>query len=173
MNPWLIFGAAKGTGAHLVDCALENQRPIFALLRREEDAARLRERGVIALVGDATDTVVVERLCTMAGPDSTVISTMGGSQDYLAHRTVIDAAQKSGIKNMLMVTSLGCGDSWPTLSERAKAAFGQAVRGKVIGRSLATDQWAWLLHSSPRRSLKRRGDEKGSVLSTSGSARLR
>lgn len=68
----------------------------------------------------------------MAGPDSTVISTMGGSQDYLAHRTVIDAAQKSGIKNMLMVTSLGCGDSWPTLSERAKAAFGQAVREKSL-----------------------------------------
>ncbi|GKX54605.1 hypothetical protein SOASR030_07170 [Leminorella grimontii] len=132
MSVWLIFGAAKGTGAHVLEYALAHQRQVFALLRREEDAARLRERGVIALVGDATDAAAVERICTMAGADCTIVSTMGGSHDYLAHRTVIDAAEKAGIKDMVMVTSLGCGDSWPTLSDRAKAAFGQAVREKSL-----------------------------------------
>jgi hypothetical protein len=53
---------------------------------------------------------------------------MGGAQDYLAHRTVIDEAEKAEIKRMILVTSLGCGDSWPFLSPRARAAFGQAVR---------------------------------------------
>ncbi|MCM4201675.1 SDR family oxidoreductase, partial [Escherichia coli] len=42
-----------------------------------------------------------------------IISTMGGAQDYLAHRTVIDEAEKAGISRMILVTSLGCGDSWP------------------------------------------------------------
>lgn len=132
MSAWLIFGAAKGIGACVVEYGLTHRRPIFALLRKEEDAARLRERGVIALVGDATDVAAVERICAMAGAGCTIISTMGGSQDYLAHRTVIDAAGKVGIKAMVMVTSLGCGDSWPTLSDRAKAAFGQAVREKSL-----------------------------------------
>ena len=42
---------------------------------------------------------------------------------------------------MILVTSLGCGDSWPFLSERAKAAFGQAVREKTLAESwLQTSQ---------------------------------
>lgn len=66
---------------------------------------------------------------------------MGGAQDYLAHRTVIDEAEKAGISRMILVTSLGCGDSWPFLSERAKAAFGQAVREKTLAESwLQTSQ---------------------------------
>jgi uncharacterized protein YbjT (DUF2867 family) len=79
--------------------------------------------------------------CRAAGPDALIISTMGGAQDYLAHRTVIDEAEKAGISRMILVTSLGCGDSWPFLSERAKAAFGQAVREKTLAESwLQTSQ---------------------------------
>ena len=36
---------------------------------------------------------------------------------------------------MLLVTSIGCGDSWPTLSPAARAAFGQAVREKSLAES--------------------------------------
>ncbi|EFN5656240.1 anaerobilin reductase, partial [Escherichia coli] len=54
---------------------------------------------------------------------------------------VIDEAEKAGISRMILVTSLGCGDSWPFLSERAKAAFGQAVREKTLAESwLQTSQ---------------------------------
>lgn len=70
-----------------------------------------------------------------------MISSMGGAQDYLAHRTVIDEAEKAEIKRMILVTSLGCGDSWPFLSPRARAAFGQAVREKSLAESwLQTSQ---------------------------------
>lgn len=42
---------------------------------------------------------------------------------------------------MILVTSLGCGDSWPFLSPRARAAFGQAVREKSLAESwLQTSQ---------------------------------
>ena len=54
---------------------------------------------------------------------------------------MIDEAEKAGISRMILVTSLGCGDSWPFLSERAKAAFGQAVREKTLAESwLQTSQ---------------------------------
>jgi len=33
---------------------------------------------------------------------------------------------------MILVTSLGCGDSWVTLSDRAKKVFGFAVREKTL-----------------------------------------
>lgn len=42
---------------------------------------------------------------------------------------------------MVLMTSLGCGDSWAYLSTRYKAAFGQAVREQPLAES-------WLQTSS-------------------------
>lgn len=131
MTPWLLFGAGgKGVGARTLELALAEQRPVVAVIRHADAATKLAQQGVQVFTGDACDASVVAAACRAAGPDVLIISTMGGAQDYLAHRTVIDEAEKAGISRMILVTSLGCGDSWPFLSERAKAAFGQAVREK-------------------------------------------
>lgn len=131
MTPWLLFGAGgKGVGARTLELALAEQRPVVAVIRHADAATKLAQQGVKVFTGDACDASVVAAACRAAGPDALIISTMGGAQDYLAHRTVIDEAEKAGISRMILVTSLGCGDSWPFLSERAKAAFGQAVREK-------------------------------------------
>lgn len=131
MTPWLLFGAGgKGVGARTLELALAEQRPVVAVIRHADAATKLAQQGVQVFTGDACDASVVAAACRAAGPDALIISTMGGAQDYLAHRTVIDEAEKAGISRMILVTSLGCGDSWPFLSERAKAAFGQAVREK-------------------------------------------
>lgn len=131
MIPWLLFGAGgKGVGARTLELALAEQRPVVAVIRHADAATKLAQQGVQVFTGDACDASVVAAACRAAGPDALIISTMGGAQDYLAHRTVIDEAEKTGITRMILVTSLGCGDSWPFLSERAKAAFGQAVREK-------------------------------------------
>lgn len=136
MKPWLIFGAGgKGVGALTLELALAEQRPVVAVVRNPDAAVRLRERGVQVYLGDACDADVVASACAAAGSDATIVSSMGGAQDYLAHRTVIDTAEKCGISRMILVTSLGCGDSWPFLSPRAKAGFGQAVREKSLAES--------------------------------------
>ena len=136
MTPWLIFGAGgKGVGALTAMLALSEGRRVIALVRNEEAAQNLRNAGAEVVFGDACDEARVEEACRLAGTEATVISTMGGSQDYLAHRTVIDCAEKAGISRMVLVTSLGCGESWPWLSDRAKAAFGQAVREKSLAES--------------------------------------
>ncbi|MFV0264020.1 MAG: SDR family oxidoreductase [Kluyvera sp.] len=136
MSPWLIFGAGgKGVGALTVERALAEKRPVVALVRKPEAALRLEARGVQVVIGDACYAERVALACQAAGPTATVISSMGGAQDYLAHRTVIDEAEKAGIRRMILVSSLGCGDSWPYLSDRAKAAFGQAVREKTLAES--------------------------------------
>lgn len=131
MTPWLLFGAGgKGVGARTLELALAEQRPVVAVIRHADAATKLAQQGVQVFTGDACDASVVAAACRAAGPDALIISTMGGAQDYLAHRTVIDEAEKAGISRMILVTSLGCGDSWPFLSERAKAAFGQAYGKK-------------------------------------------
>jgi len=136
MTPWLLFGAGgKGVGARTLELALAEKRPALAVVRRADAAAKLARNGVQVFTGDACDARVVAAACRAAGPQSLVISTMGGAQDFKPHRTVIDEAEKAGIRRMILVTSLGCGDSWSFLSDRAKAAFGQAVREKTLAES--------------------------------------
>lgn len=136
MTPWLLFGAGgSGVGAETLKLALAENRPVVAVIRNAQIAAELEKKGVQIFNGDACDSSVVASACHAAGPDATVISSIGGSQDYLAHRTVIDEAEKAGLRRMILVTSLGCGDSWHFLSPRAKAAFGQAVREKSLAES--------------------------------------
>lgn len=147
MRPWLLFGAGgSGVGAETLKLALAEKRPVIAVVRNAHVAAELEKMGVQVFNGDACNTHIVACACHAAGPDAIVISSMGGSQDYLAHRTVIDEAEKAGLRRMILVTSLGCGDSWHFLSLRAKTAFGQAVREKSLAESwLQTSQMEYAI----------------------------
>ena len=142
MKPWLLFGAGgTGVGAHLLTLALQAGRPVVALVRNVNAAERLTALGIRVVTGDACDDDAVTRACELAGKDATIISTIGGSEDYLAHRTLIDAAERAGLSRMIMVTSLGCGDTWQYQSERARVAFGHAVREKTLAEAwLQTSQ---------------------------------
>nr|ELR5146496.1 NAD(P)H-binding protein [Providencia rettgeri] len=142
MSPWLILGAGgKGVGNMVVKLAVTDKRPVIAIVRNSQSAEMLEDQGIQVFRGDACDKAVVSAACQAAGASATVISTMGGTQDYLAHRTVIDCAEQAGISRMVLVISLGCGDSWQYLSLRARTAFGQAVREKSLAES-------WLQTSS-------------------------
>lgn len=136
MAPWLIFGAGgKGVGRLIANLAFAEKRPVVALVRHQHAADELLSLGAQVFLGDACDEQAVFEVCQAAGISATVISTMGGNQDYLAHKTVINCAERAGISRMVLVTSLGCGDSWQFLSPRARAAFGLAVREKSLAES--------------------------------------
>lgn len=136
MRPWLIFGAGGvGVGALTAERALAEQRQVIALVRNPQAAENLQKKGATVITGDACDPLAVASACAMAGKEALVISTLGGEQEYLANRTIIDTAEQAGISRMILVTSLGCGDSWIWLSPRARAAFGQSVREKSLAES--------------------------------------
>lgn len=133
MSPWLLFGAGSGVGACLLQRALEVNQPVVLVLRDSAKATEWRRRGISVVEGDACDPTVVAQACDKAGQDAVIVSTMGGGPaNYHGHRALIDGAEQAGLKRMLLVTSLGCGDGWPLLSARAKVAFGQAVREKSL-----------------------------------------
>ncbi|RJT39807.1 NAD(P)-binding oxidoreductase [Rahnella woolbedingensis] len=146
MNTLLIFGAGSGVGAELVALTAQ-ERPVVALIRNAEQAQTLRALGVTVIEGDALDPADVLQACGMAGSEAQIVSTLGGKlSDYTANRLIIDTAEQTGIRQMLLVTSIGCGDSWPTLSARAKQAFGQAVREKSLAESwLQTSTLDWCI----------------------------
>lgn len=146
MNTLLIFGAGSGVGAELVALTAQ-ERPVVALIRNAEQAQTLRALGVTVIDGDALVPADVLQACEMAGSAAQIVSTLGGKlADYTANRLIIDTAEQAGIRQMLLVTSIGCGDSWPTLSARAKQAFGQAVREKSLAESwLQTSTLDWCI----------------------------
>ncbi|KLU16531.1 MULTISPECIES: SDR family oxidoreductase [Xenorhabdus] len=136
MKPWLIFGAGKGVGRHLVTIALQQNRPVTALIRNPQQAAELSAAGVNVIHGDACDRKSIEKAIAQAGENPIVFSTIGGgNSDHHGNMAIIDALEQAQITRMLLVTSIGCGESWKTLSARAKSLFGQSVRHKSLAES--------------------------------------
>ncbi|MDX7985761.1 SDR family oxidoreductase [Xenorhabdus sp. 12] len=136
MKPWLIFGAGKGIGRHLAIIGLKQNRPVTALIRNEQQAAELSAMGINVIFGDACDHKSIETAIANAGENPVVFSTIGGgNSDHYGNIAIIDALEKSQVSRMLLVTSIGCGESWKTLSQRAKSLFGQSVRHKSLAES--------------------------------------
>lgn len=137
MKTVLVFGVSPKLGTGYQICQLVKQcQPSWrciALVRDETFAKQLTQEDIECHVGDATDSSMVSQLCALAGSEATIISTLGGETgNYLAQRIIIDCAEQANIKQMILVTSLGCGETWSTLSQRAKHAFGHAVREKSL-----------------------------------------
>ncbi|MFM5657568.1 SDR family oxidoreductase [Aeromonas veronii] len=151
MPTTLIFGASRGLGRAFTHHALSQGHRVVALVRNPEMATELGELGVEVIEGDALEPAAVQQACARAGLDAQVVSTLGSFRqaapvDYQGNRHVIDAMEQAGLKRLLLVTSLGCGDSWQYLPERARAAFGHEVRLKSLAESwLQTSALAWTI----------------------------
>ncbi|MFM5522955.1 NAD(P)-dependent oxidoreductase [Aeromonas jandaei] len=151
MPTTLIFGASRGLGRAFTHHALNKGHRVVALVRSPEMATELEALGVEVIEGDALDPAAVQQACALAGQDAQVVSTLGSFRqtapvDYQGNRHVIDAMEQAGLKRLLLVTSLGCGDSWQYLPQRARAAFGHEVRLKSLAESwLQTSSLAWTI----------------------------
>ena len=166
MKTVIIFGvsAKLGTG-YQVSQLIKQCHPqwrCIVLVRDADFAKQLAKQGIETHVGDATNKELVKKICLQAGPEAIIISTLGGETgNYIAQRIIIDCAEQAGVKQMLLVTSLGCGDSWPTLSQRAKQAFGNAVREKSLAE-------VWLQTSTLNYVILRPGGLRDGELNNNG-----
>lgn len=145
MKTVAIWGAASGLGAAMVEQFHQSGFNVIAIARNPSKNPRLGELQVQMLICDATLQDQVDATVEALPQDCLVLSSMGSFRadvpvDYIGHRHLIDALQKREIKRFLLVTSLGCGDSWRFLSERARQGFGAAVREKSLAE-------AWLMSS--------------------------
>jgi putative NADH-flavin reductase len=151
MKTIAIFGANRGLGLAMVKHYVQQNYSVIAMVRNPEKATELAELNVKIIQCDAVNQADVQYAVSCLPKDAIVISGMGSFQaqqsvDYIGHRYLIDALEEQEIQRFLMVTSLGCGDSWSMLSDRAKAVFGGAVREKSLAESwLQTSQLAYTI----------------------------
>lgn len=111
-----VAGGSKGVGRLIIDKLLADGSEVVALLRSDDQIEEIGAlEGVTAIKGDAFDYKSIEG--AMDGCDAAV-STLGGQTgddgkrvDYEGNSNVIEAAGILGVTRMLLVSSIGCGNS--------------------------------------------------------------
>ena len=142
---YFVFGASKGLGYQFVRELLADGQKVSALVRDRAQADSLEAKGVRCSIGDALCPEEVRAALAMLPADSRVISTLGSFQsdrpvDFEGHRIIIDTLEDLQLRQMLLVTSWGCGDTWKWLSPRFREIIGPAIRLKSLAES-------WLMTS--------------------------
>ncbi|MBC1236112.1 oxidoreductase [Nostoc linckia z18] len=131
-----LAGASRGVGREIAQYLRTQELKVKALLRTLTVASELEKIGIEIVQGDALNISDVERAIIADEPIDTVISTIGGSPgdaerpDYPGNKNLIDAAVKAGVKNFILVTSIGVGDSVGALSPQVLAALGTVLTEK-------------------------------------------
>ena len=120
-----IFGATGGTGSELVKQALERGHSVTAFVR---NSAQLAENGdgLTVMTGNIHDSASVERcvqghdavICALGARDlkKTMIRTEGTVN-------IINAMKDNNVRRLFVVSSMGVGESWNSLSMVNKLFF--------------------------------------------------
>jgi len=120
-----IFGATGGIGAELVKQTLEQGHSVTAFVRNAAPLAGIGE-GLVPITGDIHDLASVEKaiqrqdavICALGARDlkKTMIRTEGTVN-------IISAMKKHNVGRLFVVSAMGVGDSWNSLSMVNKFFF--------------------------------------------------
>lgn len=126
-----IFGATGKTGIELIKQALEQGHTVTAFVR---DPARLaiQDEQLSLVTGDVFDPNTVDQ--AVQGQDA-IICALGAGSDLkkTTIRTtgtinIISSMKKHNVKRLMVVTAMGVGDSWNTLSLFNKLFFATLLK---------------------------------------------
>lgn len=112
----LIFGATRNTGLEVARILAERGDRVTAFVRPTSDRSQLEPLNVDFVEGDALDMDTVR--AAFADQDYTAVLTTiacfscDPKPDYLGNRNIFDAAVEAGVQRMLLVTTIGAGDSY-------------------------------------------------------------
>lgn len=113
--PVLIFGGTRGTGLEVAKVLHARGEDFVAFVRPTSDRSALEKLNAAFVVGDATNNDEVQAAVS-SQPFRAIISTIGCMScepppDFIGNRNITDAAVTAGVPRMILITSLGTGDS--------------------------------------------------------------
>ena len=111
----LIFGATRGTGLRLAKLLVARGDEVTALVRPSSDLSELDPLNVRLVTGDALNRADVDAAFA-EGPYRAVVSTIGCFRcdqppDYVGNKNIIDAAVASGNRRVIIISTVGAGES--------------------------------------------------------------
>lgn len=115
VNNYLIFGASNGVGLELAKLLVARGDKVTAFVRPSSNLTELKALNVEFVTGDALNRQQVDVAFTNTNYKA-VITTMGcykcpSPPDYEGNKNVFDAARAANSKRVLMVSTMGTGDT--------------------------------------------------------------
>lgn len=125
-----VVGGNGGTGLLVIRLAAQDGHELTCLSR---SGATSRPEGVVDVQGDARDVDVVR--AAVAGSYAVVV-TVGGTSGRHRHRaevtrSVIEAMRSTGVRRLIVQSSLGVGDSMALMPAPLRV-FARTVLGKAL-----------------------------------------
>lgn len=126
-----VFGATGGTGKQIVQQALAQGDAVRVLVRDQAKLAAQHEQ-LTVIEGNVLDRAAVEQ--TLAGADAVLVSlgnTNNNPNMVVSSGTavIVEAMQAAGVKRLIVISSLGVGDSKDQVPFFFKALIATAMRG--------------------------------------------
>ena len=114
----LVFGSTGSTGRELVRQALERGHDVTAYARNPAKIDDIQHANIRVVRGDVLDPAAVES--AVAGQEA-VLSAIGAGAGRTSlredgTRNIIEAMQRTGVRRLIVQSSLGVGDSRANLS---------------------------------------------------------
>ena len=114
-KPVFVAGGSRGLGFEVVKKLVKLGVPVHALVRSQEAGELLNSMdGVTVTIGDAFNEADIQK--SMNGCVAAV-TTLGGTGDdgqridYIGNSNVVEQAGILGVERIILVTSIGCGES--------------------------------------------------------------
>ncbi|KAA5606435.1 NAD(P)H-binding protein [Roseospira marina] len=131
----LLFGGTRGTGREVAGLARARDWEVVALARASAAFEPLTALGCTVVIGDALEPSHVHGMMRVHGRGAAVVCTLGGgplgaSADFQGVVNIVDGMVATGLRRLVLVSSLGAGDSRAFASERLLAAIGAVLEEK-------------------------------------------
>jgi uncharacterized protein YbjT (DUF2867 family) len=148
----IIFGATSGGGRELARLLRKDQRNVCAVVRQSGDTADLTALGVETRIADAFDAEALDKALSDIGRQAAVVSFLGGGfaeghpVDGTGNINAINAAVDSGAGRFILMTSVGCGDSYDAAPDLSKQFWTDLWKEKNRGEEhLRKSSLAWTI----------------------------
>lgn len=135
----LVFGGTRATGLEIIKLLVERGEAVTAFVRPTSDLSLLTPLGVRTFKGDALDGESVQAAFE-AGSYRAVISSLGSTRgdspvDDVGTINVANAALAKGVNRLLMVSSIGAGESLDALPFYVRWILGSALERKTTAEN--------------------------------------
>lgn len=130
----LVFGARSGIGVQLVESLKAAGAVPVGITRSGSHAS---------MSADVTDAAAVQRVFAEHADVSAVVSIVGGRPfmketppDLVGNRHLINAAEQSGSRRFILVSTIGAGDSRAAAPLAARLVLGRFMKLKAAAEDL-------------------------------------
>jgi uncharacterized protein YbjT (DUF2867 family) len=132
----VIFGSTCQSGVALARLLHEAGRRVIAVARQTSNRSKLDELGIEVRIADALNPDDISNALQDIGTDPIIVTMLGGGiifghdVDSQGNINVIKAAERAGVARFVLVTSIGCNESYPALPTISKIILTGVVRAK-------------------------------------------